>query len=79
MCKTFLAPGNPRHCQVASEILIKKYYNLINILNDYPNQAARLMPKMNIVQSTLVISTSVISNNRLSRREKSDPCLNIEI
>ena len=25
------------------------------------------------IQSTLVISTSVISNNRLSRREKSDP------
>ena len=31
------------------------------------------------IQSTLVISTSVISNNRLSRREKSDPRFNIEI
>ena len=31
------------------------------------------------IQSTLVISTSVISNNRLSRRKKSGPCYNTEI
>ena len=31
------------------------------------------------VQSTLVISTSLISNNRLSRSEKSGPCCNMEI
>ena len=33
----------------------------------------------NNIQSTLVISTSVISNNRLSRRKKSGPCYNTEI
>ena len=31
------------------------------------------------IKSTLIISTSVISNSRLARREKSDPCLNVEI
>ena len=31
------------------------------------------------VQSTLVISNSLISNNRLSRSEKSGPCFNTEI
>ena len=31
----------------------------------------------NNIQSTLVISTSVISNNRISRGEKSSPCLYI--
>ena len=30
------------------------------------------------IQSTLVISNSLISNNRLSRSEKSGPCLNTE-
>ena len=31
------------------------------------------------IQLTLAISNSLISNNRLSRREKSGPCLNMKI
>ena len=31
------------------------------------------------IQSTLVISTSIILNNCLSQREKSGPCFNTEI
>ena len=38
-----------------------------------------LTGRHNHIQSTLVISTSIISKNPLSWKRKSGPCLNIEI
>ena len=57
-------------------LLKMSFHDLLTIGHDLLSCSADLFTSChNLVQSTLVISTSVISNNRLSRRENLIPVL----